>query len=197
MTAPWQLDLLWGVVNGLATGAISVPLAAMIANRWFVERRGLVTGMLTASNATGQLIFLPRLAWHRDAASAGATRRSRVRRRRCVVVLPLVALFIRDRPADLGLAPYGADRDRAGAASRSAIRSLPRSSTACASARELATFWLLAGSFFICGASTNGLIGTHLIPAAIDHGIAEVAAAGAARDDRGVRHRRHDRAPAG
>src|SRR5215470_1872155 len=62
MTAPWQLDLLWGVVNGLATGAISVPLAAIIANRWFVKRRGLVTGVLTASSATGQLIFLPILA---------------------------------------------------------------------------------------------------------------------------------------
>src|SRR6059058_2087002 len=63
MTAPWQLDVLWGVVNAAATGAISVPLGAMIANRWFVQRRGLVTGLLTASNATGQLIFLPLLAW--------------------------------------------------------------------------------------------------------------------------------------
>ena len=63
MDSPWQLDLLWGVVNAAATGAISLPLAAMIANRWFVARRGLVTGILTASNATGQLIFLPLLAW--------------------------------------------------------------------------------------------------------------------------------------
>ena len=63
MTQPWQLDILWGVVNASATGAISVPLGAMIAHRWFVHRRGLVTGVLTASNATGQLIFLPVLAW--------------------------------------------------------------------------------------------------------------------------------------
>src|SRR5438874_5252728 len=91
MGAPWQLDLLWGVVNGLATGAVSVPLAAIIANRWFVRRRGLVTGILTASNATGQLIFLPLLAsivthfgWRYAAVATSGTA--------VVVVLPLVAL---------------------------------------------------------------------------------------------------------
>src|SRR6185312_1095150 len=105
--APWQLDILWGVVNATATGAISVPLGAMIANRWFAERRGLVTGMLTASNATGQLIFLPVLAWivgawgWRYAAGTAAVVA-------LTVVLPLVLLVIRDRPYDIGLAPFGA-----------------------------------------------------------------------------------------
>ena len=108
MSAPWQLVLLWGVVNGIATGAISVPLAALIANRWFVRRRGLVTGILTASNATGQLIFLPALAWivqshgWRYAAVTVAVVA-------IGIVLPLVALLMRDRPEDVGLFPYGAD----------------------------------------------------------------------------------------
>src|SRR3954467_8958147 len=108
MTAPWQLDILWGVVNASATGAISVPLGAMIANRWFVRRRGLVTGMLTASNATGQLIFLPVLAWivtqwgWRYAAGTAAAVA-------IVVVLPLVLLFIRARPYGVGTAPFGSD----------------------------------------------------------------------------------------
>ena len=172
--APWQLDLLWGFVNATATGAISVPLGAMIANRWFAERRGLVTGLLTASNATGQLIFLPLLAWivgawgWRYAAGTAAVVA-------LTVVLPLVLLVIRDRPYDLGLAPYGAQElqpppPSVGNPFSAALRTLSDVS-------HTPAFWLLAGSFFICGASTNGLIGTHLIPAAVDHGFGEVAAA--------------------
>jgi MFS family permease len=174
MTAPWQLDVLWGVVNAAATGAISVPLGAMIANRWFARRRGLITGLLTASNASGQLIFLPLLAWivtrwgWRYAAGTAAAVA-------LVVVLPLVLFFIRDRPSDLGLAPYGSTEIEpapvvTGNPFASAVRTL-------GSVRRSRAFWLLAGSFFICGASTNGLIGTHLIPAAMDHGFGEVAAA--------------------
>src|SRR6476646_67245 len=172
--APWQLDLLLGFVNATATGAISVPLGAMIANRWFAERRGLVTGLLTASNATGQLIFLPLLAWivgawgWRYAAGTAAVVA-------LTVVLPLVLLVIRDRPYDLGLAPYGAQElqpppPSAGNPFSAALHTLSGVS-------HTPAFWLLAGSFFICGASTNGLIGTHLIPAAVDHGFGEVAAA--------------------
>jgi MFS family permease len=174
MTAPWQLDVLWGVVNAAATGAISVPLGAIIANRWFAQRRGLITGLLTASNASGQLIFLPLLAWivtqwgWRYAAGTAAAVA-------LVVVLPLVLLFMRDRPSDLGLAPYGSDEiERPPAPTGNpfavAVRTL-------GAVRRSTAFWLLAGSFFICGASTNGLIGTHLIPAAMDHGFGEVAAA--------------------
>jgi MFS family permease len=174
MTAPWQLDVLWGVVNAAATGAISVPLGAMIANRWFARRRGLITGLLTASNASGQLIFLPLLAWivtqwgWRYAAGTAAAVA-------LVVVLPLVLIFIRDRPSDLGLAPYGSTEIEpapvvTGNPFASAVRTL-------GTVRRSRAFWLLAGSFFICGASTNGLIGTHLIPAAMDHGFGEVAAA--------------------
>jgi MFS family permease len=174
MTQPWQLDVLWGVVNAAATGAISVPLGAIIANRWFARRRGLITGLLTASNASGQLIFLPLLAWivtqwgwrYAAGTAAGVA---------LVLVLPLVLLFIRDRPSDLGLAPYGSTEIEpapvvTGNPFASAVRTL-------GTVRRSRAFWLLAGSFFICGASTNGLIGTHLIPAAMDHGFGEVAAA--------------------
>ena len=174
MNAPWQLDVLWGVVNAAATGAISVPLGAMIANRWFATRRGLVTGLLTASSATGQLIFLPLLAWivtqwgWRYAAGTAAAVA-------LVVVLPLVLVFMRDRPFDKGIAPYGSDvveppTPSTGNPFATAVRTL-------GTVRRSRAFWLLAGSFFICGASTNGLIGTHLIPAAMDHGFGEVTAA--------------------
>jgi MFS family permease len=174
MDAPWQLDVLWGLVNGFATGAIAVPLAAMIANRWFVERRGLVTGILTASTATGNLIFLPALAaiadtwgWRYTAVTVAIVA--------SVVVLPLAAIFLRDRPADLGLAPFGGTEIEPAPASlgnpfRAVVDGLLE-------ARHSRAFWLLAGSFFICGLSTNGLIGTHLIPAAMDHGYGEVTAA--------------------
>jgi sugar phosphate permease len=173
MGAPWQLDVLWGVANGLATGAIGVTLAAVIANRWFVERRGLVTGMLTASNATGQLVFLPLLGWIVTAQGW----RTAALTVSCVALsftLPLVFFRLRDSPADVGLRPFGAVVDDAPLAQinpfRAAIGGL-------VSASRTSTFWLLSGSFFVCGATTNGLIGTHLIPASMDHGVSEVAAA--------------------
>lgn len=173
MTEPWQLFLLWGVVNGLATGAVSVPLAAIIANRWFVERRGLVTGLLTASNASGQLVFLPLLAWLTGfdwrwaAALVAATA--------VVGVLPLVLAFMRDRPLDVGAKPYGAGEGWVEPpAAPPALGAVVDALRVAARSR---TFWLLAGTFFICGATTNGLVSTHLIPAAHDHGIAQVTAA--------------------
>jgi predicted MFS family arabinose efflux permease len=174
MTAPWQLYLLWGVVNGLATGAVSVPLAAIIANRWFLRRRGLVTGLLTASNATGQLVFLPLLAW-----VAGFDWRyvaGLVAVAAICLVLPVVAAFLRDRPGDVGARPFGADEGwqepaRTGPAFGAALDALGR-------ATHSRTFWLLAATFFVCGATTNGLVQTHLIPAAHDHGITQVTAAG-------------------
>ena len=173
MDAPWQLDLLWGVANGLATGAIGVTLAAVIASRWFVERRGLVTGMLTASNATGQLVFLPLLGWIVTVAGLALGRADGVDRRARVHAAARGALPARqpgrDRAARL--------RRRRGRPVivrqnpfRAAIGGL-------VTASRTSTFWLLTGSFFICGATTNGLIGTHLIPAAMDHGMSEVAAA--------------------
>jgi sugar phosphate permease len=173
MHAAWQLYLLWGLVIGLSTGATATVLGAVVANRWFVARRGLVVGLLTASNATGQLVFLPLLAslavgtgWRAAAlATSGAA----------LAVAVIVVLFMRDSPRAIGLQPYGAtalDEEPTSTENpfAAAIGGLLRG-------LRSRDFWLLAGSFFICGASTNGLIGTHLIPASMEHGIPEVAAA--------------------
>jgi predicted MFS family arabinose efflux permease len=173
MTSPWQLYLLWGVVVGLGAGSMATVLAATVANRWFVARRGLVLGLLTAASATGQLIFLPLLAWL--ATHAGWRWVSFTIAVSALAVVPAVLLLMRDRPADLGLRRYGASEDdvpsiRVGNPIHNAFGGLRLASRSN-------DFWLLAGTFFVCGASTNGLIGTHLIPASIDHGMTEVAAA--------------------
>jgi predicted MFS family arabinose efflux permease len=175
MTETWQLFLLWGFVNGLATGAVSVPLAAIIANRWFIARRGLVTGLMTASYASGQLVFLPALAWlagfdWRWAAFAIAVVA-------LLLVLPVVLRFMRDRPEDIGLAPYGAEEGWEPPVA-TAAPAFGAALDALSMAMRSTTFWLLAGTFFVCGATTNGLVSTHLIPAAHDHGITQVTAAG-------------------
>ncbi len=177
MSAEWQFALLWGVVNGTATGAVSVTLAAVIANRWFVERRGLATGILTAANATGQLIFLPALAWLTSAygwryAVGGVALVA------LAIVLPLAALLIHDRPSDLGVRAFGALVDDAPPPRTAANPFLTAIGDGLVYAASSRTFWLLTASFFICGVTTNGLIGTHLIPAATSHGMTEVAAAG-------------------
>lgn len=174
MTASWQLVLLWGVLVGLGTGSMALSLVATVTGRWFVERRGLVSGVLTAGSATGQLVFLPLVAvidqtWGWRAASLGTTAAA-------LAVVPLVAWLLRDRPRDLGVAPYGGtaaddvDPVRGGAA-RAAVRGLVEGSRS-------RTFWLLAGGFLICGMSTNGLVQPHFIPAAHDHGMPVTTAAG-------------------
>jgi len=174
MTAPWEFDALWGIVVGSATGAVSVPLAATVATRWFWDKRGFVTGLLTASNASGQMIFLPGLAalatgfgWRYAAIAVAIIA--------LVVVFPAVALFIRDRPQSIGLEPYGATepvivQPPAARPFRSAFDGLRLG----AQSRD---FWLLVATFFVCGLSTNGLIGTHLIAAGVDHHMTEVAGA--------------------
>jgi sugar phosphate permease len=175
MQEPWQLILLWGVVLGLATGFIGAYLAAYIAARWFRAREGLVVGILTAANAAGQLIFLPTMA----AIATHAGWRVMTLAVAAIVMLfvPVLALFMRERPQDLGLAPYG---DRSGALAESN----PTGNPVLAAFRALfegartRDFWLITGGYFVCGATTNGLIGTHLIPACVDHGFTEVAGAG-------------------
>ncbi|WP_051512395.1 MFS transporter [Skermanella stibiiresistens] len=175
MTAPWQLVLLWGVVVGTGTGMTALVLGATVVNRWFSERRGLVMGMLTASTATGQLLFLPLLAmvvqevgWRIAVMGVGAV---------AIAIIPAVLLLMRERPRDVGLAPFG----------KTEIESAPTPSTGNPFANAIGAlmegmrhkdFWLLFGTFFICGLSTNGLIGTHLIAACIDAGIPEIRAAG-------------------
>jgi MFS family permease len=176
VTASWQLVLLWGVMVGLGTGSMALVFAATVASRWFVERRGLVMGMLTAGSSMGQLVFLPILAaatqaWGWRSASLVITAAS-------LAVVPLVLLFLHDHPADRGVRPYGAADvtdliEPAICTTGSARRALRVLRT---SARHR-TFWALAAGFAICGATTNGLIGTHFIPAAHDHGMGQTAAA--------------------
>ena len=174
VTQPWQLVLLWGVVVGIGSGMAALVLGATIVNRWFVARRGLAMGILTASTATGQLIFLPLLAaliqrqgWRPGIlVVAGAA----------AFMIPLVLWLLRERPSDLGVGPYGAVADVAPPATHS--NPVRVALTALADGLRSRDFWLLTLTFVICGASTNGLVGTHLIPAAHDHGIPEVRAAG-------------------
>jgi len=171
---PWQLVLLWGVVVGVGSGMAALVLGATIVNRWFVARRGLAMGILTASTATGQLIFLPLLAsviqrhgWRFGVlivASAAA------------LMIPIVFALLRERPADLGITAYGGTAD--GAPTPATANPARIAIEALADGLRSRDFWLLTLTFVICGASTNGLVGTHLIPAAHDHGIPEVRAAG-------------------
>ena len=174
MTASWQLVLLWGVLVGVGTGSISMGFVATVATRWFEARRGLVTGVLTAASATGQLIFLPIVA--EVTTRHGWRWASLIVAAAALSVVPLVLVFMRNYPQDKGLTPYGAT-----AAAEPAL--VPASSFAAAFdglriGARVPAFWLLAASFAICGMTTNGLIGTHFIPAANDHGMPTTVAAG-------------------
>ena len=174
MTASWQLVLLGGVRVGVGTGSISMGFVATVATRWFEARRGLVTGVLTAASATGQLIFLPIVA--EVTTRHGWRWASLIVAAAALSVVPLVLVFMRNYPQDKGLTPYGAT-----AAAEPAL--VPASSFAAAFdglriGARVPAFWLLAASFAICGMTTNGLIGTHFIPAANDHGMPTTVAAG-------------------
>ena len=174
ISAPWQLMLLWGFVVGSCTGMVAIVLGATIANRWFIKNRGLILGLLTASSATGQLIFLPFLA---SMSAHYGWRAVSITVCICAFALvPLVAVFMRDRPADLGIAPFGGVvvEPRPIHTVNPAVRAI----RALGVGLKSKDYWLLAGTFFVCGASTNGLIGTHLITACFDHGIPAVTAAG-------------------
>lgn len=177
MNSPWQLMLLWGIVVGAGTGSMSMTFVATISSRWYVHRRGLVSGILTAGNATGQLIFLPVMAHLAD--TVGWRAASLVVAGAALATVPIVLLFLRDHPHDLGLSAYGAHAadpgpPRAARTGSSAGRALG----ALRDAARTRTFWLLAGGFAVCGATTNGLIGTHFVPAAHDHGMPATTAAG-------------------
>ena len=181
----WQLVLTWGVLIGLGTGSMALVFAATVAQRWFVRHRGLVTGILTAGSATGQLVFLPVVAVVSE--HAGWRAASLVIAAAALAVVPLVLVVLRDHPADRGVTAYGADdpapdpvpllesdqvpqvaRPNAGRVAVEALRDAARTRT----------FWALVAGFAICGATTNGLIGTHFVPAAHDHGMGETTAAG-------------------
>ena len=170
MTTLWQLNLFWGALSGIGTGVAGSVLGATVATRWFVARRGLVIGIFGASTSAGQLIFVPLLAWLESVigwrasvmALGGAA---------ALLLVPIL-LLMRDEPAKLGLRPYGGAAPDSSQVAREGAGGIMRR------ALRVPEFWLLAGSFFICGATSNGLIGTHLIAHAHDHGIAKSTAAG-------------------
>jgi sugar phosphate permease len=178
VTSSWQLILLWGVLIGLGTGSMALVFAATVANRWFVSRRGLVMGILTAASATGQLVFLPVVAWMTERSGWRAA--SLVVSAAALAVIPLVQLRLRDSPAELGVAPYGAPAapPPEHASEHGTEGPARRAVATLAMAARTRSFWALAVGFAICGASTNGLIATHFIPSAHDHGMPETTAAG-------------------
>lgn len=177
MSELWHLVALWGVTVGLAAGLTALVMSATVATRWFEARRGLVIGLLSAATAMGQLVFLPLMAWiveqhgWRNAVWAMCAL--------FAVATVLVVIFIRNRPADIGLRPFGATADAPLTPPPSAQGNMfmaPFSALAIAVRRPV--FWVLAGAFFVCGASTNGLVQMHLIPMCGDYLIPATAAAG-------------------
>ncbi|QCO99479.1 MFS transporter [Arthrobacter sp. 24S4-2] len=200
----WQILLTWGLLIGLGTGSMALVFAATIANTWFAKSRGLVIGILTAGSAAGQLVFLPFIAML--AQEPGWRQASLLIAAGALAVVPLVLKFLKNSPADAGVEPYGAEEvadgtdDGAAAAGSpaagpvAATDSSPGTETAAATepsrnaavralqvlkrASKVRTFWALVAGFAICGATTNGLIGTHFIPSAHDHGMSETTAAG-------------------
>ncbi len=174
ITRPWHLMLLWGVVVGIGTGSMALVFAANIANRWFIAKKGLVIGILTAASATGQLIFLPSLStlainhgWKSVGLTVGLASLS---------LVPLIYLFLKESPESIGATPFGAPADWSAPvqvkrnAAKEALNALREGS-------KQRDFWYITLSFLVCGLSTNGLVGTHFIPASHDHGMSEVTAA--------------------
>ncbi|HET7474036.1 MAG TPA: MFS transporter [Candidatus Limnocylindrales bacterium] len=163
----WQLTIVFGILAGVGSGLVASVLGATVATRWFIRRRGVVTGLLGASTSAGQLIFFPVLTgiavgsgWRLGAIVLGAL---------ALVLLPIVVLWFRSDPSEVGARPYGQTEgilQPARPADRGIMRRAVRTSD----------FWFLAGTFFICGATSNGLVGQHFIPHAVDHGFTPVAA---------------------
>ena len=171
----WQLTLLWGLIVGGGTGLTALVLGATVANVWFVQRRGLVVGLMTASSASGQLLFLPAFARINDAFGWRPVVFTVAASLACLI--PIIALLMRNRPSDIGLKAYG-ETGSEPAPVRSTVNPIVASFQALSSAVRTRDFWLLSFGFLVCGSSTNGLIGTHLIAACSDAGIAALMAAG-------------------
>lgn len=176
MTEPWHLLLSWGVFSGISSGAVAIVLGATVVNRWFSAHRGLVMGLLTASAATGTLVFLPALA--ALASSGDWTRVVWAVAAAAAALVPLAWWLVPDRPAQVGLVPYGSDPASPPAPAAPRTGMIAATFGALGRAARTRTFWFLFATFFICGFTTNGLVGTHLIALCGDHGMPEVQAAG-------------------
>ncbi len=174
----WQLVLFWGVITGLGGGLLGAVLGATVANRWFVAKRGLALGILNSSNSTGQLIFLPLLmaviviaGWRGSVLLVVGF---------ALIMLPVIAFLMRDDPSEVGLKPLGLEEtgtSPTGQPNRNPSATEMARTTSIKEAVKTPIFWLLCACFFVCGATSGGLIGTHLIPHAIDQGFPEVKAA--------------------
>lgn len=177
VTQLWQLFLLWGLVLGCGTGLTALVLGAMVANRWFTSNRGLVVGLFAASTATGQLIFLPVAAWMIE--NLGWRYAVIPVFIACVTVAVLATLFMRDHPGSIGLRSYGEPDDKPVEAppARATRLNFLGPFQVLKEASRNRTFWILAGTFFICGLSTNGLVQTHFISLCGDQGLSAVPAA--------------------
>jgi MFS family permease len=178
MSEFWQFFLVWGVIVGLGAGGVGSVLTATVGNRWFAARRGFALGILGSASSTGQLIFLP--FFMAMIAYSGWRIGSMTLIIIAIILLPLIYLFMRDDPADVGLEPYGAGEPGTGSSSGTASLRGMSAKGATITPREILgnpTFWLLCGSFFVCGGTANGLIGTHLIPHEIEIGIPQITAA--------------------
>jgi MFS family permease len=174
MTQHWHMVLTWGVISGLASGCVAIVLGATIVNRWFETNRGLVMGVLTASTATGSLIFIPGLAllaqeqgWQLVVLTIAGC---------ALAIVPFALWLLPEHPIDIGLPPYGATELKT--PPPPPARPFSAALSVLWGAAQRRDFWLLFGTFFICGATTNGLVGTHLIALCGDNGIPEVRAAG-------------------
>lgn len=175
MTVLWQLFLLWGVMLGVGSGLTALVLGATVSNRWFDKRRGLVMGTLTASSATGQLLFLPLAAyiiqnygWRMAVFPVFGA---------CFVVATLALLFLKNRPHDVGLAAFGADPDAVQPVSAPWRPTFAEPIRILSTVSKSKTFWVLFGTFFVCGLSTSGLIQTHFVSLCGDHGLGPIPAA--------------------
>jgi MFS family permease len=177
MREPWQYVATWGVISGIGSGAVASVMGAAVVNRWFATRQGLVMGALTASTATGALVFLPFMAWlSREGAWQPVVWFVSIA---CAALIPIVALLVPEHPGDIGTERFGGEREAAATpATQRRTPSVMLAFTALRTASGSPTFWLLFGTFFVCGLTTNGLVGTHLIAYCGDHGIAAVQAAG-------------------
>ncbi|CAH0345356.1 MFS transporter [Bacillus sp. CECT 9360] len=176
MEYSWQLILIWGFIFGIGSSVFLTVLSTYVANHWFEKRRGLVLGILTASTATGQLILLPvlasiveRFSWKWAMGLIFFL---------SAVMIPLIFIFMKNSPKEVGLARYGQKEEAPIEPVLEKKNPVRLAFGILKEAVSVKTFWLLAGSFFICGLSTSGLIGTHFISYCAGFGIPAVTAAG-------------------
>lgn len=173
ITAPWQLYITWGLFVGVGTGALALILGTAVANTWFVKHRSLITGIFSAANATGQLLFLPSITQY--AQTDGWRNAEWVIAGFALLVIPIVLFFFKNSPAEANTTPYGGTL--ADIPNKPPV-TLRGNFEVIAKATRSKAFWALALTFFVCGWTTNGLIGVHFIPAAHDHGMPVTLAAG-------------------